>query len=54
MILEEINSDHCVVSLKLTLTSIKVQQSCARSKGATGWQEIHSDEHLQMVYNEHL
>jgi hypothetical protein len=53
-ILEGVNSNHRAVTLKLTLTSIKVQQSRAISKGATDWQKIQSDEHLQMMYNEHL
>ncbi len=53
-ILGGVNSDHRAISLKLTLTSIKVQQSCAISKVATDWPKIQSDEHLQMVYNKHL
>jgi hypothetical protein len=53
-ILEGVNSNHHAVTLKLTLTSIKVQQSCAISKGATDWWKIQSDEHIRMVYNEHL
>jgi hypothetical protein len=53
-ILEGVNSNHRAVTFKLTLTSIKVQQSCAISKGATDWRKIQSDEHLRMVYNEHL
>jgi hypothetical protein len=54
-ILEGVNSNHHAVTLKLTLTSIKVQQSCAISKGATNWRKIQSDEnHVRIVYNEHL
>jgi hypothetical protein len=52
-IFEGISSDHKAVSLKLMLSSIKVQ-SCAISRGDTDWQKILSNEHLQMVYNKHL
>ena len=40
--------------MTLTLVSIKVQHSRTFSKGTTDWQKIQSDEHLQMVFNEHL
>ena len=52
-IIEGVSSDHCAVSLKLMLSSIKVQ-SRAILKDDTDWQKILSNEHLQMLYNKHL
>jgi hypothetical protein len=52
-ILEGVNSDHWAVSLKLMLTSIKMQCQ-AISKGDTDWCRILSDKNLRMVYNKHL
>ena len=51
--LDGVASNHQAVRLKISLTSIKFKPK-TMTRGAINWSQILSDEHTQMVYNEHL
>jgi hypothetical protein len=53
MVLHGVASDHRAVRLKVALSSVKFKAS-AMSRGTINWPKILTNEHTQMVYNEHL
>ena len=54
MVLHGVASDHQAVCLKVALSSVKFKARGAMNQGAINWPKILTDEHTQMVYNEHL
>ncbi len=54
MVLHEVASDHQAVCLKVALSSVKFKARGAMNGGAINWPKILTNEHTQMVYNEHL
>jgi hypothetical protein len=53
MVLHSVASDHRAICLKVALISVKCKAHRAMSRGTINWPTILTDEHTQMVYNEH-
>jgi hypothetical protein len=54
MVLHGVASNHRAVCLKVALSSVKFKARGAMNRGTINWLKILTDEHTQMVYNEHL
>jgi hypothetical protein len=54
MVLHGVASDHQAVCLKVAPSSGKFKAHRAMNQGIINWPKLLTNEHTQMVYNEHL